>query len=643
MLSGMRKASKNWLGRTVMSLIMGLLIISFGLFGISSWLGSTTQSALAKVGNSEISFETFRSAFETELKNLARAYNRQITTDQAKAAGIDQQILNRMMTDLTLDEQVKRSNLHISDDFTVKKLVANPLFRTKDGQLDRARLSEAASRNGFSDNGFVSAQGAMSLRQQLVEAVSGGVQAPKTLVEAMNRQKNEERAITFIRLTSSNLAAQPAPDESKLLAYYNDHKFEFKFPEFRKVNLINLGLADFVGDVSVTEDDLKLAYEDAVAAGSFGKLEKRSFEQIVFNDFAEAKAVSNKIKSGANFDEILKERSLKAEDVTLKSQLKSDIIDKDVAEEAFKLKKNTISAPVTGVFGFTIIHMLDIEPGNVKPFEQVKSTLEANAKELKIRLNTEAREKLDAAHDSIEDLRSSGKSLAEIATALNFNIKTLDSVNQAGMDKNGLQVLVADLQTTIPALFSAAIGADTEVIRTRDGSYMWFEIANIEIERERSFEEVKTSVSTAWLADETNRQMTNLASDAVKKLNDGTAFGDIAKAYNLKTENRAKITRATQLFGEGQTVSALLVQIFATPTHSHGQARVERSSDRIIFKVIDAYVPQNSTNDTETKTFNAKLDALYSDNLVNQYVKASQLELGAKVNYQLLNSAIGAN
>ena len=171
MLSGMRKASKNWLGRTIMSLIMGLLIISFGLFGISSWLGSSTQSALAKVGNSEISFETFRSAFESELKNLTRIYSRQITTEQAKAAGIDQQILNRMMTDLTLDEQVKRSNLHISDDFTVKKLVANPLFRTKDGQLDRIRLSETDSRNGLSDSGFVQAQSTMTLRQQLVETI----------------------------------------------------------------------------------------------------------------------------------------------------------------------------------------------------------------------------------------------------------------------------------------------------------------------------------------------------------------------------------------------------------------------------------------------------------------------------------------
>ncbi len=643
MLSGMRKASKNWLGRTVMSLIMGLLIISFGLFGISSWLGSTTQSALATVGTSEISFETYRSAFAKELENLTRVYRRQITSEQAKAAGIDQQILNRMMTDLTLDEQVKRSDLHISDDFIVKKLIANPAFRTKDGQLDRARLSDIASRNGLSDTGFVKAQGAMTLRQQLVETVSGGIEAPKSLTDAMNRQNNEQRAISFFRLAPANLSTQPMPDDSKLLEYYNRYKSKFRAPEFRKIVLINLGLADFTDDLTVSEEDLNLAYEDGVAAGTFGKLEQRSFEQIVFNDAAEANIVSDKIKSGTSFEAILKERDLKVEDVTLKSQTKAAIIDKDVAEAAFATKKGAISQPIAGVFGFTIIHMLDIEPSNILPMEQVRSILELDAKERKIKFSTEARTKLDAAHDSVEDLRSSGKSLAEIASALNFKLKTIESLNQSGTDKNDALVSVIEPKTTIPALFNAAIGADTEVIRTKDGGYMWFEIANIEPEHERRFEDVKIGVGAAWLEDEINREMVSLAQETFKNLNDGVSLADGAKIFKVKLETKSKITRSTSLFEEAQPVTTLLIQIFSTPVNSYGMGSFDRSPDRIIFKVTDAYIPSREAENAETKTLNSKLNALYADDIVNQYVKASQIELGAKVNQRLLNSATGAN
>jgi len=31
----MRKASSNWLGKTIMSVVMGFLIISFGVWGIA--------------------------------------------------------------------------------------------------------------------------------------------------------------------------------------------------------------------------------------------------------------------------------------------------------------------------------------------------------------------------------------------------------------------------------------------------------------------------------------------------------------------------------------------------------------------------------------------------------------------------------
>src|SRR5204862_8095989 len=33
MLRGMRKASSNWLGKTIMAVVMGVLIISFGVWG----------------------------------------------------------------------------------------------------------------------------------------------------------------------------------------------------------------------------------------------------------------------------------------------------------------------------------------------------------------------------------------------------------------------------------------------------------------------------------------------------------------------------------------------------------------------------------------------------------------------------------
>ncbi len=34
MLRGIRNASSNWLGKTIMTIVMGLLIVAFGIWGI---------------------------------------------------------------------------------------------------------------------------------------------------------------------------------------------------------------------------------------------------------------------------------------------------------------------------------------------------------------------------------------------------------------------------------------------------------------------------------------------------------------------------------------------------------------------------------------------------------------------------------
>jgi len=55
MLRGLRKASSNWLGKAIMSVAMGALIVSFGIWGIADIFRGFGQSVLAKVGHTEIS------------------------------------------------------------------------------------------------------------------------------------------------------------------------------------------------------------------------------------------------------------------------------------------------------------------------------------------------------------------------------------------------------------------------------------------------------------------------------------------------------------------------------------------------------------------------------------------------------------
>ena len=76
MLRGLRKASSNWLGKIIMATVMGVLIISFGVWGIADIFKGFGQSTLAKVGHTEISTEQFRQLYTEKLQQIGRQFGR---------------------------------------------------------------------------------------------------------------------------------------------------------------------------------------------------------------------------------------------------------------------------------------------------------------------------------------------------------------------------------------------------------------------------------------------------------------------------------------------------------------------------------------------------------------------------------------
>src|ERR1700744_6267673 len=88
MLRGMRKASSNWLGKMIMATVMGVLIISFGIWGIADIFRGFGQSTLAKVGRTEISAEQFRQIYTERIQQIGRQVGRPLTSEQARALGV---------------------------------------------------------------------------------------------------------------------------------------------------------------------------------------------------------------------------------------------------------------------------------------------------------------------------------------------------------------------------------------------------------------------------------------------------------------------------------------------------------------------------------------------------------------------------
>src|ERR1700736_2226911 len=154
MLRGMRKASSNWLGKIIMATVMGVLIISFGVWGIADIFRGFGQSRLARIGRTEISTEQFRQLYTEKLQQIGRQFGRPLTMDQARAFGLDRPVLQQTIAEAALDEEARRMGLGQSDAETMRAIYSDPNFRGLGGTFEPARFQATIRQFGYSEQRY---------------------------------------------------------------------------------------------------------------------------------------------------------------------------------------------------------------------------------------------------------------------------------------------------------------------------------------------------------------------------------------------------------------------------------------------------------------------------------------------------------
>src|ERR1700731_4813743 len=223
MLRGMRKASSNWLGKIIMATVMGVLIISFGVWGIADIFRGFGQSTLAKVGHTEISTEQFRQTYTERLQQIGRQFGRPLTMDQARAFGLDRQVLQQTIAEAALDEEARRLCLGQSDDETMRLIFSDPNFKGVSGAFDPARFQTVIRQIGFSEQRYVAEQRRVSLRSQIAGTITAGLEPPKVLMEALARFQNEQRSIEYVKLDAAQAGPIDPPSPKTLAGLFADH------------------------------------------------------------------------------------------------------------------------------------------------------------------------------------------------------------------------------------------------------------------------------------------------------------------------------------------------------------------------------------------------------------------------------------
>jgi peptidyl-prolyl cis-trans isomerase D len=631
MLRGIHKASSTWLGKAVMATIMGFLVISFAIWGIGDIFRGFGQNSAAKVGNTEISIEQFSRFYNDRLQQVSRQFGRALTPDQARALGIDRQIVAQLIADTTLDEKVHNWRLGLPDKEIANRITSDPAFRDPSGKFDQARFEYMIRNAGFTEASFVNQRRRDLLRTQITQSVAGNVQVPQTVLSALNQFRNEKRDIEYITLGKDQAGEIPKPTPEELSKFFEQRKALFRAPEYRKITVLPLTPADQARWITVSDADAKAYYESH--KNNYGTPEKRDIHQMVFQKPEEATAARERLVKGTSFADVAKERGLKPSDTDLGTVAKSDIIDPAVADAAFALKPGEISEPVKGRFGTVLLQVGKIEPGTQKSYEEVAAQIKREIAEGR------AKNQIADMRDKIEDERAAGSTLPETAKKLGLTSTTIESVDRSGLAPDGTQVTNLPANV-LSAAFATDVGVDNEPLQLQNGGFLWYTVDGITPSHDRKLDDIKDKVETQWRNDEIAKRLRTKADDMVGKLKSGSTLAQIAAeaGAGVKVETAKGLQRGKP---SGDIAARVLELVFSTPKGEPGTSEGHTEDERVVFRVTDVIDPKLDLKSADGKSLDNALKNSYTDDLNGQYIAHLENEVGVTLNQSAITQAIG--
>lgn len=628
----MLHALRRWASGWVAFILISLLILSFAVWGIGDMITGYGRGVLASVGGSDISEQEFQQAFQDELNAISQRAGQRITYDQARAVGLDNRVLSRMIGSTAVEKHAKELNLGLSDEELAAGLKNDPMFQGPDGKFSRVQLDGMLRQMGFSEARLLELRRSDELRQQLTSAFLRGVVVPDLVVNRMHDWREESRVLSHFTIDAEKVAKVAEPDEETLKKYYDTYKADFMTPTVRHLAVLTLPLNVVMKQAPITDEQVKAAYEQT--KHTFDVAEKRQIEQIPFSDAASAQAAKTAIDGGQSFVEAAKLAGASETDIKLGLLEKSQMIDKDIANAAFALEKDAVSEVVKGKFTTVLLRVSEIQPGKESTFDEVKD---------KVRETLErewASAEIQNFYNEVDDGRAGARPLKDIAATLKLPFFDIPESDRNNKTIDGVVALdVPDAAAIVAAGFAGQMGVEADPVPLSDGGYAWVDVLGVKPPAQKPFEAVKDEVKASWIDRETRKMLSEAAANYTERLKTGGDIAVIAEEAGGTVETTPAVTRTT--IPPGLTQGAIS-QAFVLPSGGAGSTETADGKSRTVFRIDEIKSAPAMTPEQKTALSEELLQQFRADQ-IGEYLAGLQSRLGVTINQAALRRLTGAD
>jgi len=143
MLKSFRSSQSN----VFVWIIILLLIVGLAGIGISQSGAGGGATAVAAIGEKEVTVDEYVRAVNLETQRISQQVGTQISIDQMRAFGLDQQVLSQLLNSAAIDNEAIKLGLSVGDETIRDQLLNSRAFQGTDGRYGDDEVSRPETHN----------------------------------------------------------------------------------------------------------------------------------------------------------------------------------------------------------------------------------------------------------------------------------------------------------------------------------------------------------------------------------------------------------------------------------------------------------------------------------------------------------------
>jgi|ERR1700722_1953836 peptidyl-prolyl cis-trans isomerase D len=625
----MLQAIRTRAGGIVVKVLFGLLILSFGFWGLYTrspfFQDKSADAVVATVGSRDIHADAVQAALKPALERLRTQLGGTLDPAQVKQLGVLDAIVDQIVDRELLDQEVSHLHLDLSDDVVRSAIMANPAFVGPDGKFNRDQFNQLLAANRMTEDGLVARLRQEIPRGDVLQALTAGVVVPRPVIDAVYRYRHETRVADVVALPLSAAGNIPVPSDDELTKFYEAHPDMFRAAEYRSFTLASLTASELEGDIKISDERLKSAFEDRKE--DFAIPEQRQVQQILAPSEDKAKAVEAALSGGQDFQKAATEIAGQDPATVDLGLVKADDLPKPLADAAFNLPLDKPSEPIKTELGWHILRVVKITPPQTPSFEQAKEQL---TKQL---VSEEAADHLDRIGNEVDDALAGGASLTDVAKKYGLKLTTVDNTDIGGRDLDGkLIVLPVGMKEVLKTAFDTNANDTSRVTPIEDNAIFAVHVDKVIAPQVKPMGEVKDHVITAWQAEQKEAAVKKAASDLAAAVASGTPLAQAASAKGLSVTTSPPLSRRPE--GATPVPAAVIVKLFGAKIGDTVTA--DDAGGAYVAQLKEIKIP-DATPDDQVKALTTELGNSSRYDMVGEFTDALKKRFPVTINRDVLD------